>query len=198
MMLDAAIKPDARMRPLADLVKMAAFMSTTVSCVPYALDGNTLRPVTGPKTTVTVTAGALSTLFQRRTHQFEAQFPQLFGVSRSRRIGHDLLGLLVLGKRDHLADRLLTGGQHDHPVQAIREATVRRRAVTESVEQETESSLGVLARHAQPAEDPLLHFRIVDPDAARAELGAIEDQVIGAGAHPHRLTGQQGNVLGPW
>src|SRR5256886_11429887 len=49
MMLDAAIKPDARMRPLADLVKMAAFMSPTVSCVPYALDGNTLRPVTGPK-----------------------------------------------------------------------------------------------------------------------------------------------------
>src|SRR5437867_13018724 len=49
MMLDAAIKPDARMRPLADLVKMAAFMSPTVSCVPYALDGNTLLPVTGPK-----------------------------------------------------------------------------------------------------------------------------------------------------
>src|SRR5438093_11618672 len=49
MMLEAAIKPDARMRPFADLVKMAAFMSPTVSCVPYALDGNTLRPVTGSK-----------------------------------------------------------------------------------------------------------------------------------------------------
>src|SRR2546425_8670989 len=49
MMLDAAIKPDARMRPFADLVKMAAFMSPTVICVPYALDGDILRPVTGPK-----------------------------------------------------------------------------------------------------------------------------------------------------
>src|SRR5207245_11366129 len=49
MMLEAAIKPDARMRPLADLVKMAAFMLPTVSCVPYALDGNTLRPVTASK-----------------------------------------------------------------------------------------------------------------------------------------------------
>src|SRR3989449_9792906 len=49
MMLDAGIKPDARMRPFADLVKMAAFMSPTVSSVPYALDGNTLRPVTGAK-----------------------------------------------------------------------------------------------------------------------------------------------------
>src|SRR5438876_10160163 len=49
MMLEAAIKPDARMRPLADLVKMAAFMLPTVSCVPYALDGNTLRPVPASK-----------------------------------------------------------------------------------------------------------------------------------------------------
>src|SRR5207249_11524677 len=49
MMLEAAIKPDARMRPFADFVKMAAFMLPTVSCVPYALDGNTLRPVTASK-----------------------------------------------------------------------------------------------------------------------------------------------------
>src|SRR2546425_6593297 len=49
MMLDAAMKPDARMTAFADLVKMAAFMSPTVICAPYALDGDTLRPVTGPK-----------------------------------------------------------------------------------------------------------------------------------------------------
>src|SRR5207249_8487730 len=110
MMLEAAIKPDARMRPFADLVKMAAFMSPTVSCVPYALDGNTLRPVTGSKNHSDSLAGALSALFHGRTHHVEAQFAQLFEISRSRCVGHGLFGLLVLGERDHLADRLLAGG----------------------------------------------------------------------------------------
>src|SRR5205823_9831370 len=155
-------------------------------------------PYRGRKTTVTVSAGALSALFHGRTHHVEAQFAQLFEISRSRCVGHGLFGLLVLGKRDHLADRPLAGGEHDHAVQTVGEAAVRWRTVTKCVQKETESSLGVLPRHAQAAEDPLLHFRIMDPDAARAEFSAIEDEVIGAGANPHWLAAQQGNVLGPW
>src|SRR5260370_25400778 len=49
MTLEAAIKPDARMRPFAGLVKMAAFMGLTVSCVGYALDGAIWQFVTGLK-----------------------------------------------------------------------------------------------------------------------------------------------------
>src|ERR1700730_1055127 len=38
-MLEAAIKLEARMRPVVDLVKRAAFMGPTVSSVPYAHGG---------------------------------------------------------------------------------------------------------------------------------------------------------------
>src|SRR6266850_6909185 len=49
MTLEAATKPDARMRPLADFVKMAAFMGHTLGCVPYALDAAEWEFVTGAK-----------------------------------------------------------------------------------------------------------------------------------------------------
>src|SRR5438094_8568767 len=197
MMLEAAIKPDARMRPFADFVKMAAFMLPTVSCVPYALDGNTLRPVTASKNHGDSFGRSLIGLVHGWTRQFEAQFPELFGIRRSRCVGHGFFGLLVLRKRNHLADRLLAGGEHHHAVEPVSEAAVRRSAVSEGVEQEAEATFGVLAGHTQPAEDPLLHFRVMDPYAARAKFGAIEDEVIGAGANPHRRTGPQGQILRP-
>ena len=63
------------------------------------------------------------------------------GVGRAReRVG----ARLGLRERDHLADVLLAGEDRDEPVDAEREAGVRRRAVAEGVEQEPEPALRVL------------------------------------------------------
>ena len=113
----------------------------------------------------------------------EAEFAQLLGLGRGRSVGHHFLRLLVLGKGDHFPDRVFAGSQHDHPVEAVGEPTMGRRAVAEGGQQKPEAPLGILARDAQALEDPLLQLGIVDPDAARAELGAVEHQVIGASPH---------------
>ena len=51
-----------------------------------------------------------------------------------------------------------------------RDAAVRRCAVFERIEQEAETLPGLLRRHAQRGEQPRLHFRVVNTDAAAAAL----------------------------
>src|SRR5947209_4323442 len=102
------------MRPLADLVKMAAFMGPTVSAVPYAAGGAIWQFVTAPKNrrdgfslNLTGPVAALSLRRVRRTKQLETKLPKLLGVGRRRGIRHQLFRLLILWKSDHFPDRFL-------------------------------------------------------------------------------------------
>ena len=57
-----------------------------------------------------------------------------------------------------------------------------RSAVLEGVEQETELLPGLLRSDIQKLEDPALNILAVYSDTPTADLGAIEDQVVGPGA----------------
>ena len=71
--------------------------------------------------------------------------------------------------------------QHDDAVPAERDATVRRRAELEGVEQEAELLLRLLVGQAHDREDPLLHVAAVDTDRPAADLVAVADHVVGVG-----------------
>src|SRR5207248_4488193 len=97
------------------------------------------------KRTVTDSIETLLRPFQGRPDQFEAEFTELFYVRGRRRIGHQLLRLLVLGESDHFPDRFLAGRQHDHAIEPVREAAVWRRAVTERRQKESKTLFCLLA-----------------------------------------------------
>ena len=69
--------------------------------------------------------------------------------------------------------------RHD-PVDPERDATVRRRAVLERVEQEAEAPLRLLRADAERVEDLLLDLGGVDTDRAAADLDAVEHYVVAA------------------
>ena len=59
---------------------------------------------------------------------------------------------------------------------------MRRRAELEGVNQVAEALLGVLIAEAQSTEHGLLSLGHGDTDGAAAQLGAVEDDVVGLGA----------------
>ena len=61
------------------------------------------------------------------------------------------------------------------------DTAVGRRAVVEGFEDVAEAFLHLLWRVAQDGEDLFLHLPPVDADAAASQLGAVADQVVGAG-----------------
>ena len=110
---------------------------------------------------------------------------------------HRFFRLLVLGKRDYLANRSFARGQHNDPIQPIRESAMRRCAVPKGGQQEPETLFRFLPGNAEPGKNPLLHLRVVNADAARPELRPVKHQVIGAREHLEGLTIQQLEVLRP-
>src|SRR5713101_2735664 len=88
-----------------------------------------------------------------------------------------------LRKRDHLADVGLTGHEREEALDAHREASVRRRAHAERVEEEAELLALLLLAEAHRPEDSLLHLRPMHADRAGAELPAVPDQVVVLAEH---------------
>ena len=56
--------------------------------------------------------------------------------------------------------------------------------------------VGLLVGDAEGGEDPPLQLGLVDPDRARAELPAVEHEVVGLRAHRHRIGLEQVDVVG--
>ncbi len=97
-------------------------------------------------------------------------------------VDHEVDGLGGLGEGDDFAEAGCAGEDHDDAVEAEGDAAVRGRAVLEGVEEEAEAGLGFFVGHAEGAEDLGLDVLAVDTDGAGAELGAVEDDVVGEGA----------------
>ncbi len=79
------------------------------------------------------------------------------------------------------------GQEHGDPVEAEREAAVRRRAGREAIEQKPEPPPDLGLGDAEQLEDAPLHGRIGDPDRAAAQLVAIVDRVVVQRADPAGL-----------
>ena len=125
----------------------------------------------------------------------KAQLAELGRVDRSRRVGHRLLRLLVLGERDHVADVLGAEPLHDHAIDAPRPPAVRWHAVLERLEQEAELPSGLVGIDAQGGEDALLDRGVGDADAPAADLPAVDDQVVGARAHREWILLEQVEIV---
>src|SRR6267378_289757 len=101
-----------------------------------------------------------------RRAQADMQLSQLLLVDRRRSVREQILRALRLGKGDHVADGFRAGHHGDDAVQAEGDASVRRRAVLQRVEQKSELLLGFLRPDRKRAE----HFRLdlLGVDAHRA------------------------------
>ena len=106
------------------------------------------------------------------------QFLELFRVDLTGRFGHQIAGLLRFWECDHFANVIQPGKQHHPTIDSQCDSTVRRSAILERVEQETEPIPCGLFVDAQQFKDLLLGFTIVDPDRSPARLAAVDDQVV--------------------
>src|SRR5215469_1689090 len=82
--------------------------------------------------------------------------------NRRRRTRQRVVSGGSLREGDHVPDSLPAGQQHQQPVPAERDATVRRRPEPQRVKQEAELRRRLVARQADHVEDLLLHVRTVD------------------------------------
>ncbi len=99
---------------------------------------------------------------------------------------------LRLGEGDHVTNALRPGHQHDHAIQAERDAAVRRRTVLQRPEQEAEFLFGLFAADVEQVEDRRLHVLVVDTNRSAADLRAVQHHVVRArqcvaGIGPQRL-----------
>ena len=115
------------------------------------------------------------------------ELAQLSRVDRRRRVAHQIDGLRRLWERDYLADRRLTRQEGANAIEAERESAVRRRAVLERLEEESEAVLRVLVREPEQAEHLGLRLAVMNTNAAAAELPAVEDHIVGLRHHLARL-----------
>ncbi|OQC53445.1 MAG: hypothetical protein BWX54_02407 [Verrucomicrobia bacterium ADurb.Bin018] len=89
-----------------------------------------------------------------------------------------------------------SGQQHDQAVRADGQAAVRRRAVFQRPNQVAKAALNFRLGQAQKLEHPRLELRVVNPDAAPAQLRAIEHDVVGLRADLFGVRVEQRNVFG--
>src|SRR4051812_22641761 len=106
------------------------------------------------------------------------QLAQLFRVHRGGRPSHEIGGIRGLRERDYLANRGLAAEDRDHTVEPEGDAPVRRRAVFERLQEEAEPRPRLLLRNAEPAKDPRLQRRVVNTDAAAADLRSVQHEIV--------------------
>src|SRR6516225_9046613 len=76
-------------------------------------------------------------LMRLSSDPLESQFLQLLPIHCRRRTSHQIAGLLVFRKRDHVADIGGAGQHHGPAIDAESNAAVRRRPVAQRIEQES-------------------------------------------------------------
>ena len=124
------------------------------------------------------------------------QILELLRGDGRRALGHEVLRLLGLGKRNHVTDARRAAEQCDHAVETKGDAAVRGGAKGERLEQVTEAALDHIGGNLEHfLENFLLQCGLVDADRASAELHAVQDHVIMLTAHRLRIAVEQRRVL---
>ncbi len=112
------------------------------------------------------------------------------------RTRHRIKAGLGLREGDDLADVVLTRQDRHQPVDSHGEPAVGRRAEGERREEEAKAAVSLGRGDPERGKDPLLQLGLVDPDRTRAQLPAVEDQVVGAAAHCQRLCFDLVDIIG--
>src|SRR5688572_15111898 len=123
------------------------------------------------------------------------EIAEVFGRNRRRRILEQCARRGGLRECDHVAQRPRARKHHRNAIEAERYAAVRRRACTERVEQKAESRLRHSVVYTEQTENPALQRRIVDANAASAQLSAVEHDVIGKSTNFLRLAVEKPEIL---
>src|SRR5437868_15100977 len=103
-------------------------------------------------------------------------------VDVARRLRHEIEHAIGFWEGDHFANAFFAGDHHHDPIQTERNATVRRRAETKSAENVAEEFFLIFCADAERGENFRLQVSLVNPDAAAAELNAVENNVVGFGS----------------
>ena len=96
------------------------------------------------------------------------------------------MALAVLGNA-MTSRRLGAGEDHDDAVEAQCNAAMRRRAVLQRFEEEAKASSPLRRDMPSARKISRLHVLPMNTDGARAELHAIQHDVVGEGAHGTRV-----------
>src|SRR5688572_32034349 len=100
------------------------------------------------------------------------QLPELLLRYRRGCAAHQVGRRLRLRERYHVADAVRARHEHDDAVEAERDTTVRRRTVSQRLEQEAEFLLRLFRADAEQLEHCRLHFLAMDTHRAAADLRA--------------------------
>jgi hypothetical protein len=96
-------------------------------------------------------------------------------------------GVLVHREHDDLADIRLVREQHDDAVDARRDASVRRRAILQAVDQRLEAVIDVVARVPGNLERAVHDLGLMIPDRARGQLISVANDVVLEGFDGQRI-----------
>src|SRR5438105_15192473 len=113
---------------------------------------------------------------------FYPQLPQLLLADWSGRVHHQISRLRGLGEWDHLAQALRPGQDHHNAIQTQRDAAMRRRAILQRLQKKAEARARLIFAQAKRAKNLPLHILAMDTDGARAQLSAVQYDIVGPGA----------------
>src|ERR1700723_531633 len=114
----------------------------------------------------------------------DPQLAQLLLAHRRGCVHHQIHRSRGFGEGNYFAQTFRTRQNHHDAIEAQRDSSVRRRAVFQCFQKESEARPRFFLRHAQCAEDSTLHILAVNTNRAKAQFGAIEHDVIRQ--RPHR------------
>src|SRR5438132_13762349 len=116
--------------------------------------------------------------------ELDAELVQLFRRQVARRSRHVVVADLVLREGLCVANPFLGKQGHEQAVYPRSDASVRRRAHRQRVEQESELLPLLLGADAEIGEHLLLQLRLVDTEGASCELDAVADELVRNRARP--------------
>src|SRR5579871_3407799 len=123
-------------------------------------------------------------------HSLQMQLPHLLLANRSRGIHHKIDGLGRLREGNHLPQTLRSSKNHHNPIQPQRNATMRRSAVLQSIQEEPKPLLRLGIAHPQRPEDLRLYILPMNTNRPRPQLRPIQHNVIRQSTHRALITRQ--------
>src|SRR5216684_1073073 len=130
-----------------------------------------------------------------RRHDLDVELFELRRIDWARCVEHEVLHALRLRESDDVADVVGACEQHDDAVDPGCNAPMRRDAILEGLEQETEPLLDRGLVETEELEHPLLQLRLVDSKASARQLISVADGVVGMGSHVIRALVDELEVL---
>src|SRR6185312_16002706 len=123
------------------------------------------------------------------------EFPQVLGWNGRWRVLEERPRRSGFWKCNHVAKRRRARQHHRYSVKAERYSAVGRSTGAESIEQKSETSLCVRCIDTEERQHAALQRRIVDADAAAAELGTVQHDVVRKCAHFFRRRIKEREIL---